>query len=580
PKLVPFVCLALFTLIGCAPDEVGFLSTPAPTPTLPPLAEAVEVVDGAILVPIPIEPPSFNAYINNTGYEELVGELVFGALAELGPDGRYYPELALTLPTLENGGLSEDGLTVTWQLRPGVKWSDGEPFTARDVVFTWQAFQQSGVWAPGVDLIEAIDTPDDLTAVIHYREFFPNYLLQFGGEGKGVFPAHACGQPDEMLRWDCNLEPVSTGPFALAEWVPGERLVFNPNPNYWIPDRPLAAQLVFVIEAEPGRRRRMLERGQAHLDLWPEEPVLGRLEEAGDVLVYATDPARWVLRLVPNLSRYGTADPGAPHPALSDLRVRQAIRQAIDVPLLIEEAFQGRAIPATSELAASLDSACPLDGYGYNPAAAAALLDEAGWLDTDDDGLRECRGCPAGEEGEPLSLRSNTYVEFGDSLTDAHDLIAEMLAGVGIELQTEAVEGAELWGTWADDGLELRGRFELDLWDDGYFGFDPTDYLADYFDPRAIPTVNDPVAGLNVMRYRNPELADLFDGLRGPIPSERRAKLLCDLARQLERDLPVIPLLALPDYYALNLELQGVVPHIYDAVTWNAGDWRLAPLEE
>lgn len=579
-QLLPALLLAFPGLAGCAVGGAAVDSTPAPTPTLPPLAVQVEVRDDAIIVPIPIEPPSFNAYINNTGYEELVGELVFGALAELGPDGRYYPELALTLPTPENGDVSEDGLTVTWRLRPGVKWSDGQPFGAQDVVFTWEAFRQSGVWAPGIDLIESIDTPDDLTAVIHYSEFFPNYLLQFGGEGKGVFPAHACGAPDEMLTWDCNLEPVSTGPFVLAEWVPGERLTFDPNPNYWIPDRPLAPQLVFVIEADADRRGRMLTRANAYLDLWPEEPVVSQLEEDEDVLVYATNPARWVLRLVPNLSQSGTADPGAPHPILSDLRVRQAIRQAIDVPRLIDEAFSGRAVPVASEVRADAAGSCSLPEPVYNPAAAAALLAEAGWVDTDDDGIRECRGCATAAEGTLLSLQSNRYVEYGPELAAAHRQIAEMLAEVGLDLQLQEVEGPELWGTWVDDGLEMRGRFDLDLWDDGYFGLDPTDYLADYYDPRSIPTLNDPVAGFNVMRYRNPDLADIFDELRAFPSPERRAGLLCALARQLDRDLPIIPLLALPDLYAINLQLQAVVPHIYDTVTWNAADWHLVPPEQ
>ena len=112
--------LGLFFLTACElPDSAPVSISPTPTATLPPLALSVDIEDDAIIVPIPIDPPSFNAYLNDTGYEELIGELVYGALAEIGPDGNYYPELALDLPTLANGGLSEDGRTVTWHLRPG-----------------------------------------------------------------------------------------------------------------------------------------------------------------------------------------------------------------------------------------------------------------------------------------------------------------------------------------------------------------------------------------------------------------------------------------------------------------------------
>ncbi len=576
-KLLPLAIALLILASGCSltpPAEPE--ATPTPT-SLPPLARVVDILPEAIFIPIPIDPPSFNAYINDTGYEELIGELVFGALAELGPDGQYYPELAAEVPTLENGGLSKDGLTVTWHLRPGVTWSDGEAFTARDVVFTWQALRQSGIYAPGFDLIESIDTPDELTAIIHYKEFYPNYRLQFGGEGTGVFPAHQCGQPDKMLLWDCNFDPVSAGPFVLAEWQPGERLVFNRNPAYWVPERPLAQQLVFVIEADKERRERMLKRGSAHLDLWTEEPQLSRLEEEENIFIFATNPARFVLRLVPNLSAFGSADAARPNPWLADLRVRQAIRHAIDVPRIIEEVFNNRAIPTDTELARN---GCSVTPYTYNPETAKALLEQAGWIDQDEDGTRECHGCQDAVEGTPLEFDSYYYVEFGNSLAKAHRKIEVMLYDVGINIHPQPVEGVDLWGTWTDNGIEIRGNFNMDLWDDGYYGIDPTDYLYDLYDPHAIPTQNDPLAGLNVMRYRNAPLADIFAELRRPISDAKRNQILCQLAIILYRDLPATPLLSLPDYYAANNRLQGVSPHIYDTVTWNAADWFLLPPEE
>jgi len=580
----PKLAVALAALIaawlglsGCnlaAPVE----TSPVPTPTpLPPLARVVDISDNAIFIPIPIDPPSFNAYINDTGYEELIGELVFGALAELGPDGQYYPELALDVPGPDNGGLSADGLTVTWQLRPGLRWSDGEPFTSADVRFTWDALRQSGIYAPGFSLITDIETPDDLTAVVHYSEFYPNYRLQFGGEGTGIFPQHQCGAPDEMLFWDCNLQPVSLGPFVLAEWQPGERLVFNPNPNFWIPDRPLAEQLVFVIEADAERRARMLERENAVLDMWTDEPELSKLDEAENVIVFGATPARFVLRLVPNLSAFNTADAAQPHPILSDLAVRQAIRLAIDVPRLNEEVFNNRAVPIDTELARA---GCAVNGLRFNPEAAKRLLAQAGWLDEDEDGTRECHGCKLATEGTPLEFDSYYYAEFGDTLKKTHRQIELMLFDVGINIHPQAKEGVDLWGTWRDNGIEVRGTFHLDLWDDGYYGIDPTDYLYDLYDPRAIPTVDDPLAGLNVMRYRNPALIDPFDALRTPLPDARRQAIFCQIAGILNDDLPVIPLLALPDYYAISPRLQGVAPHIYDAVTWNAGDWLLLPPAE
>lgn len=574
PNIFYFL-ISIFLLTGCEIAEpVVSSATPSATPTLPPLALAVDVREDAIIVPISADPPSFNAYLNDTGYEALIGELVYGALAEIGPDGNYYPELALELPTLANGGLSEDGRTVTWRLRPGLFWSDGEPFSSADVRFTWQALRDSGIWAPGFDLIKDVATPDPLTAIVHYRQFYPNYLIQFGGQGTGVFPAHYCGPTDQMLSWDCNTEPVSTGPFVLGQWIPGVRLIFTPNPHYFVPERPLASQLVFEIQPDPDFRRRSLERGTGQLDLWPDEPVLSQMEGSGNIVVFQTNPARYVLRLVANLSAPGSLDPETPHPALSDVRVRRAIRHAIDVGRLNAEAFNNRGRPVDTEL---FQFGCNISPYEYNPRLAMALLDEAGWVLTGpEDTVRHCQGCGTTKDGTPLTLKSFIYVEFGDQLDAAHRLIKGMLAEVGIDLQREAVEGSKLWATWANNGIELHGNFDLDLWDDGYYGVDPTIYMANYFDPRAIPTRDDPIAGLNVSRYRNPDLIGIFDALNTPLPNNRRRVLLCKLATVLHEDLPQIPLLALPDLYAINPALQGVSPHIYDTVTWNAGDWQLA----
>ena len=159
-------------------------------------------------------------------------------------------------------------------------------------------------------------------------------------------------------------------------------------------------------------------------------------------------------------------------------------------------------------------------------------------------------------------------------------MIEEMLAEVGVDLEREVVEGSRLWDTWDNEGIELHGNFDLDLWDDGYYGVDPTIYLTNYFDPRSIPSRNNPIAGLNVSRYRNPDLIKIFDALHTPLPNNRRRALICELAVIFYEDVPQIPVLALPDLYAINSRLQGVIPHIYDTITWNAAEWHLIPLEE
>jgi ABC-type transport system substrate-binding protein len=361
---------------------------------------------------------------------------------------------------------------------------------------------------------------------------------------------------------------------VLEQWIPGVRLIFAPNPNYFVPERPLANQLVFEIQPDAEFRGRSLERGNANLDMWPEEPALTRMEDSDTVDVRVVNPPRFVLRLVPNLSRPGSADPDQPHPVLANPKLREAIRYAVDVNRINEEAFNNRAIPVDTEL---YQFGCQLPAYSFNPGVSSALLEEAGWRasDPEEDPIRTCQGCGVVEDGTRLTLKSYIYEEFGPQLATAHRLLEEMLREVGIDLEREVVEGSQLWNTWENEGIEIRGNFDLDLWDDGYYGADPTIYMADYYDPRHIPTRDNPNAGLNISRYRNPTLSGIFDALDTPLPANRRRTLLCELAIILQQDLPQIPLLALPDRYGVSTNLQGVVPHIYDTVTWNAAEWRL-----
>ncbi|NJN94875.1 MAG: hypothetical protein HC875_12640 [Anaerolineales bacterium] len=260
-----------------------------------------------------------------------------------------------------------------------------------------------------------------------------------------------------------------------------------PQPQLFCPRPALAKQLVFEIQSDPDFRRRNLERGNAHLDIWPEDPALTFMENNENVTVFVTNPARFVLRLVPNLSAFGSGDPAQPHPVLANPKIREAIRAAIDVNRLNEEAFLGRAIPIDTELS---QLGCQLAPTTFNPGVSIALIDQAGWrLTNPDDPIRYCQGCGTVEDGTPLVLKSYIYEEFGEELVTAHRLIEEMLLEVGIKLEREVVEGGQLWNTWENNGIELRGNFDLDLWDDGYYGVDPTLIWPTILTPAPFPPV-------------------------------------------------------------------------------------------
>jgi peptide/nickel transport system substrate-binding protein len=302
--------------------------------------------------------------------------------------------------------------------------------------------------------------------------------------------------------------------------------------------------------------------------MWATEADVDDLQDEANVKVSISPFQRWVMRIFFNLAERGTLDPAAtPHPILSDVRVRQAIRQAIDVDLISNEIFLGYSTPIWTEFFRD-PFICDISRPAYDPEAAKALLEEAGWSDTDEDGVRECHGCQSAEEGYPMSMEFMTYAEYGEPLELTQQLIAEMLAEIGIELKLSVLEGSVLWADYASGGIEQTGDFDINMWDDGYFGIDPTDFMWElYYSAAAEPDM-----GWNVGRYLNEDVDAILDSAY-TLDQETRQELFCQLAEILDQDIPNILMFSAINADAHSARLEGVQSTINDLVTWNVADW-------
>jgi peptide/nickel transport system substrate-binding protein len=310
--------------------------------------------------------------------------------------------------------------------------------------------------------------------------------------------------------------------------------------------------------------------GDADLFMWLTPTEADDLKAAPDVEVTLSPTNRWVMRLIPNLAARGELDPEAhPHPILSDVRVRHAIRMAIDVSGLVDEIYRGYNRPMWTEFFRP-PYTCDVPAPVYDPQAARDLLEEAGWTDQDGDGIRECHGCLNAEEGYVMSMENMTYGEYGEELELAQQLIGEMLKDVGIDLKLTVVEGTVLWADYESGGIEQQGDFDINLWDDGYPGIDPTDALWYYYYSSAA----EPDYGWNVGRYKNPDFDALLDEAY-TLDEEYRQDLFCQMADLLEQDLPEILLWTELDADGYASRLQGVQATVNDVVTWNVADWHV-----
>jgi peptide/nickel transport system substrate-binding protein len=214
---------------------------------------------------------------------------------------------------------------------------------------------------------------------------------------------------------------------------------------------------------------------------------------------------------------------------------------------------------------------CDVPKPEYDPDGARALLEEAGWTDTDGDGIRECHGCTTGaDEGYVMTTEFLVYSEWGETLELAHQLIAEDLNAIGIGTELGMVEGSQLWGTYDSGGLEQNGNFELNLWDDGYAGNQLTDFLWVYYHTDA----QEPDMGWNVERWSNEEFDALLDETYW-LDEEYRKELFCQMADILDEELPCIPLFVSVEAAGYSVRIQGVVDNGNDMITWNIADWKI-----
>jgi peptide/nickel transport system substrate-binding protein len=577
--------LLVLLVSGCVPGEPAITpeppveepeaDTPPPPPPEPEPTPAPPE-ETSIVILCPEDPGVFNSLVTDTGYQQMLMELVLLGLTDIDPQGEFYLELAAEMPTIENGGVvvDEDAWTmdVTWTMRDDVYWADGEQVTADDVIFTWNAIAdpETGIWAEGIDYTESIERIDEFSFVVHYNTVYPNYRIQFGGENFGVWPEHYCDADQGFVAWDCNRDPLSSGPYILEEWATGDHLSFVRNPTYFEEGKPHIDRIIVQIVPDDSVAKTLMIEGDADFQMWPSETMADDYEAVPNVEVSFAPSERWVMRMFPNLAAKGSTDPVAnPHPILSDVRVRQAIRMAIDVDTIVDEIFLGYSQPMWTEFFRP-PYICDVPKPEYDPTGAAALLEDAGWTDEDGDGVRECHGCANAEEGYPMSMELAIYAEYGEELELTQQMIGEMLGAVGMDLELSMIEGTVLWADYESGGLEQTGDFDLNMWDDGYPGVDPTDHIWYFYSSAAA----EPDYGWNIGRWMN-EDADYMIDMTYVLDEDYRQEMFCELAMLLDEEVPEILLFTAFDAGAYSTRLQGVQATVNDSHTWNVADWQV-----
>jgi peptide/nickel transport system substrate-binding protein len=339
-------------------------------------------------------PTILNSHLSQGSKDYDAAALVLEPLITFGPDGEIIPVLAADVPSLENGSVAPDGMSVTYKLREGVVWSDGEPFTAEDVRFTWEYAIDDATTSTGranFILTSDVEIIDDHTVRLTFPEPNPAWFTTFSTGLGNVLPKHILEQYKgaEARNAPFNLNPIGTGPYKVTEFRPGDVVLYELNENYRDPDKPHFSR----VEIKGGgdatsAARAAIQTGETDWawNLQVEKSVLEQIAadgQAGELLI---TPGNSVERILVNFADPNTevdgarSEPSVPHPYNSDLKVRQAFALGVDRETIATQLY-GPAGAATANLLVSPAAfTSPNTSFTYDPAEGQRLLDEAGWV--------------------------------------------------------------------------------------------------------------------------------------------------------------------------------------------------------
>ena len=494
------------------------------------------------------EPDTLNRF--STHILEDIQTCVVEGLTTTDEQMRVVPLLAREVPTIENGGVvlrRDGGMDVTWKLQPGVSWHDGVPFTSADVKFTVDAIN-SPAYNPestdGFDRIASVDTPDALTAIVHYKEIYAPYDIQFI---RGALPKHVLEGRDIDRAQDYNRSPLGTGPYRVAEWKAGEYILLERVPHYWRGDSaPKIRHLMFKFIPNTNTRINQLKSGEVHVAALVPWDKYREVAEVPSIAVHRT-PGNAYEHVTLNEREF---------PPFADIRVRRALIHAIDRELYARTILDGLA-PVVDGPIQPISWAYTGDirRYAYDPDRARRLLDEAGWR-PGADGIRR-------RDGRPLAFTLITQAGYAvrENIAQA---IERQLRDVGVDVRVQLVDGTAISAIW------FEGRFEAML----HWWQMPSDpELTTFFAADRTPP-----AGRNINYFRDDALTRLLYASDRTVDRSERKRLLQEAQRLIAEAAPEIPLYNVTRLDAVPATLQHFKGNPTNTgIFWNVHEWEIVP---
>jgi peptide/nickel transport system substrate-binding protein len=449
--------------------------------------------------------------------------------------------------------VSEDGTTFTYTTRQGLRWSDGEPMTAEDMAFTLDLYKSNNAYLPQnyLTLMESVEATDDRTVVLTTSQPTSLYSGAVPYMYTYILPEHVWSEFEEPKTYD-NVPQVASGPFRIAEYERGQFVRMERNPE-WTGAQPHIDEIIYRIFKNEEAEAEALRTGEIDFGYFDSANVFNSLKGEEDVGTHVgTIPSFDEIGMNTG-SAYqkpqGDFEPhGDGHPALTDVTVRRAIRMAINSEELVDRVLLGYALPGTTIIPPvsvegarwepSEDEVIPWDIEGANQ-----LLDDAGYEDTDGDGIREM---PPGslEPGRPLEFRY--YVQTNDQNTvKTAPFVRSWLEDIGIRAQVTAMSSGRL-------GDEINaGTYDLFHW--GWIPDPDPDSALSWFQCDQRPP-NAQTYGNNDSYYCNPEYDRMYIEQRTALDPQERLEIVQEMQRLYYEDSPYAVLWYAPVFQAYRTD--------------------------
>jgi len=522
-------------------------------------------------------PTLLNPHFASGTKDQIASRVFYEPLAGWDKEGNLIPQLAAELPTKANGGLSADGTTVTWKLKPGVKWHDGKPFTADDVVFTWEyaADPATAAYTSGAYKDIKVEKVDDLTVKVIFAKPTPFWADPFVGVAGMIIPKHLFAEYKGAKSREnpVNLKPVGTGAYKFVDFKPGDVLTTTRNENYHVANRPHFD--TFEIKGggdAVSAARAVLQTGEYDYawDTLVEDEVLKRMETGGRGRISAA-PAGDIEFITLNTTDPWTEVDGerssakTKHPTLSDPAVRQAFNLLIDRDSIQRFIF-GRAGTATASFVNEPKQFKSQKlKYEFSIEKASKILDDAGWK-KGSDGIRE-------KDGKKLKYVFQTSINAPRQKVQA--IIKQACQRAGIELELKSVTASVFFSSdVANPDTYTKLYTDVEMYTTTQPQPDP-ERLLNQFVSWEVANKENKWLGRNVSRYTDPAADEAYKAAQKELDPAKRAELLIKVNEIFCEANVILPILSRRKVVAVASSLS--IDHSgWDVDTWNLSSWYRA----